>query len=138
MLRHDKGVLLQHRSTDFSLPYRKDYCVHSIPLFSSGLVVLWQSASCFLLFASRKRILHFVHAVLFDLEIVSLYVGELCITLEYFSRIMKSFSGKTVNQWISEALMREAEISLRNPDLTIQQVADMLNFSDQSSFGKFF
>lgn len=51
---------------------------------------------------------------------------------------MKSFSGKTVNQWISEALMREAEISLRNPDLTIQQVADMLNFSDQSSFGKFF
>ena len=69
---------------------------------------------------------------------VSFYAGELCITPEYLSRIMKSFSGKTVNQWISEALMREAEISLRNPDLTIQQVADMLNFSDQSSFGKFF
>ena len=51
---------------------------------------------------------------------------------------MKSFSGKTVNQWISEALIRESEILLRNPDLTIQQVADMLNFSDQSSFGKFF
>ena len=52
--------------------------------------------------------------------------------------LTKSFSGKTVNQWISEALIRESEILLRNPDLTIQQVADMLNFSDQSSFGKFF
>lgn len=69
---------------------------------------------------------------------VSFYAGELCITPEYLSRIMKSFSGRTVNQWISQALMREAEMSLRNPDLTIQQVADMLNFSDQSSFGKFF
>lgn len=69
---------------------------------------------------------------------VSFYAGELCITPEYLSRIMKSFSGKTVNHWISEALMREAEIALRNPDLTIQQVADLLNFSDQSSFGKFF
>lgn len=69
---------------------------------------------------------------------VSFYANELCITPEYLSRIMKSFSGKTVNQWISEALIREAEILLRNPDLSIQQVADMLNFSDQSSFGKFF
>lgn len=69
---------------------------------------------------------------------VSFYASELCISPEYLSRIMKSFSGKTVNQWISEALIREAEMLLRNPDFTIQQVADMLNFSDQSSFGKFF
>lgn len=69
---------------------------------------------------------------------VSFYAGELCISPEYLSRILKSSSEKTVSQWISEALMREAEILLRNPDLSIQQVADMLNFSDQSSFGKFF
>lgn len=69
---------------------------------------------------------------------VSFYARELCITPEYLSRILKSFSGKTVNQWISEALMREAEILLRNPDFSVQQIADMLNFSDQSSFGKFF
>lgn len=69
---------------------------------------------------------------------VAFYARELCITPEYLSRITKGFSGKTVNQWITDALMREAEIALRNPDLTIQQVADNLNFSDQSSFGKFF
>lgn len=71
------------------------------------------------------------HSVLF-------YARELCITPEYLSRILKEFSGKTVNKWIAEALIREAEISLRNPNLTIQQVSDQLNFSDQSSFGKFF
>ena len=69
---------------------------------------------------------------------VSFYAKELCVTPEYLSRIMKSFSGKTVNQWISEALMREAEIGLRNPDFTVNEVSDMLNFADQSSFGKFF
>lgn len=69
---------------------------------------------------------------------VTFYARELCVTPEYLTRIMKSFSGKTVNQWISESLIREAEIALRNPQLSIQQVSDMLNFSDQSSFGKFF
>jgi AraC-like DNA-binding protein len=34
--------------------------------------------------------------------------------------------------------MTEAKILLRNPSLSIQQIADQLNFSDQSSFGKFF
>lgn len=69
---------------------------------------------------------------------VAFYAGELCITPEYLSRILKEFSGKTVNKWIAEALIREAEIGLRNPNLTIQQVSEHLYFSDQSSFGKFF
>lgn len=69
---------------------------------------------------------------------VTFYARELCITPEYLSRILKEFSGKTVNKWIAEALIREAEILLRNPNLTIQQVSDLLYFSDQSSFGKFF
>ena len=51
---------------------------------------------------------------------------------------MKSLSGKTATQWISDALIRESEILLRNPEFTIQQISDQLNFSDQSAFGKFF
>ncbi|MDR3268871.1 MAG: helix-turn-helix transcriptional regulator, partial [Tannerella sp.] len=69
---------------------------------------------------------------------VTFYAGELCITSEYLSRILKVFSGKTVNKWISAALMTEAKILLRNPGLNIQQIADMLHFADQSTFGKFF
>lgn len=69
---------------------------------------------------------------------VTFYAQELCITPEYLTRILKSFSGKTTNQWIDNALMTEAKIMLRDPQLNIQQIADQLNFSDQSSFGKFF
>lgn len=69
---------------------------------------------------------------------VSFYAGELYITPEYLSRILKESTGKTVNKWIAEELVQAAEIYLRNINLTIQQVSDLLNFADQSSFGKFF
>lgn len=69
---------------------------------------------------------------------VAFYAEKLCITPEYLSKILKAFSGKTVNKWIDEALMREAQIYMRNLNLSVQQIADALNFSDQSAFGKFF
>jgi len=69
---------------------------------------------------------------------VSFYARQLCITPEYLSRILKKATEKTVNKWISNALMVEAKVLLRNHELSIQQIADMLHFSDQSSFGKFF
>jgi len=35
-------------------------------------------------------------------------------------------------------LISEAKSLLKQKELTIQQIAEMLNFSDTSSFGKFF
>ncbi|WP_233552114.1 helix-turn-helix domain-containing protein [Parabacteroides sp. AF48-14] len=35
-------------------------------------------------------------------------------------------------------LIVEAKILLKAPQATVQQVADVLHFSDQSTFGKFF
>lgn len=69
---------------------------------------------------------------------VTFYSNELCITSEYLSKIMKAFSGKSANKWISEALIIEAKILLRKPNTSIQQISDTLNFSEQSSFSKFF
>jgi len=71
------------------------------------------------------------HAILF-------YADKLSITPQYLSFVLKDQTGKPANQWITEALLMEARINLRKPNHTIQQVADMLNFADQSSFGKFF
>lgn len=69
---------------------------------------------------------------------VGFYADQLCVTPSYLSSVLKNLSGKTVTKWISEALMHEAQKLLREPELTLQQIADELNFSDQSSFGKFF
>ena len=69
---------------------------------------------------------------------VSFYAQKLAMTPGSLSRIMTNASGKAPMKWISEALIAEAKILLRNVDMTIQQIADELHFGDQSSFGKFF
>ncbi|MDR2913842.1 MAG: helix-turn-helix domain-containing protein [Tannerella sp.] len=69
---------------------------------------------------------------------VKFYANKLCITTQYLSSILKEQSGKSASQWIQEALMIEAKGMLKSPRINVQQVADELNFPDQSTFGKFF
>lgn len=69
---------------------------------------------------------------------VIFYSKKLFITPQYLSLILKELTGKSTNKWIDDALITEAKILLKAPNTTVQQVADQLNFSDQSTFGKFF
>ena len=69
---------------------------------------------------------------------VAFYADKLRMTAGNLSRTIASASKKSPMQWISGTLLNEAKILLRKPDATIKQVADELNFGDQSSFGKFF
>ena len=69
---------------------------------------------------------------------VKFYAGKLCITTQYLSSILKEQSGRSASQWIQEALIIEAKGLLKSPRINVQQVADKLNFPDQSTFGKFF
>lgn len=69
---------------------------------------------------------------------VKFYANKLCITTQYLSSILKEQSGRSASQWIQEALMVEAKSMLKTPRINVQQVADELNFPDQSTFGKFF
>ena len=69
---------------------------------------------------------------------VKFYADKLCITTQYLSSILKEQSGRSASQWIQEALIIEAKSVLKSPRVNVQQVADRLNFPDQSTFGKFF
>jgi AraC-like DNA-binding protein len=69
---------------------------------------------------------------------VKFYANELCITTQYLSSVLKEQSGKSAGQWIQNALMVEAKRMLKAPRTNVQQVANELNFPDQSTFGKFF
>lgn len=51
---------------------------------------------------------------------------------------LKRTRGCTAGSILANLLAREAKVCLRNPDLSVQQVAELLGFSDQSAFGKFF
>lgn len=87
------------------------------------------------LFESFLRILYMYCK---EQHVVSFYAEQLSITPQYLSLILKELTGRSANKWIDEALMQEAKILLKAPQATVQQVADALHFSDQSTFGKFF
>jgi AraC-like DNA-binding protein len=69
---------------------------------------------------------------------VTFYADKLFITPQYLTLIIKELSGKTTNKWIDDTLILEAQKLLKTTQTTVQQIADLLNFSDQSTFGKFF
>ena len=66
------------------------------------------------------------------------YADSLHISQTYLSRVIRQISGKTVNNYIVEALYTDARRLLVFTDLTVKEIAEQLGFSDQSSFGKFF
>lgn len=69
---------------------------------------------------------------------IAFYAEKLNITTTYLSRIVRSISGRTVNSHIAELLFTEARRLLDCTDLPVKQIADILGFADQASFGKFF
>lgn len=69
---------------------------------------------------------------------VSWYAEKLGVSPDYLSRITKECNGKSVRLWINESLISKATVLLRQKDLSIKEISEMLNFTDQSSFGRFF
>lgn len=69
---------------------------------------------------------------------VDFYASRLNITSHYLTLIVKRLTGQTVNEFIFEMLYSESRNLLTHSRLSIQEIAALLNFSDQASFGKFF
>jgi len=66
------------------------------------------------------------------------YADELNVSRKYLSEVIKKNSGKTASEWISEMVILEAKVLLQNKKMSINQISDLLHFSDQSVFGRFF
>jgi AraC family transcriptional activator of pobA len=69
---------------------------------------------------------------------VQYYADALNVTRKYLSEVIKNNSGKTASNWIEDIVVLEAKVLLQNKELTISQISDILNFPNQSSFGRFF
>lgn len=69
---------------------------------------------------------------------VCFFSDQLCVTSKYLSEVVSEITGTPPHCLINNYLIVEAKLLLDNPTLTVSQIADMLNFPDQSSFGKFF
>lgn len=69
---------------------------------------------------------------------VGFYAEQLCISKQYLSLIIKEKTRVTIGTIIASMRVELASQLLRDPELTIQQIAAQMSFSDQSAFGKFF
>ena len=69
---------------------------------------------------------------------VSYYASEQYLTPRYFSTIVHERSGRTPGQWISMFVITEAKRLLSNAAISVKEVANILNFPNQSFFGRYF
>ncbi|MDR7131997.1 AraC-like DNA-binding protein [Algoriphagus sp. 4150] len=73
-----------------------------------------------------------------DHRSLNYYASKLNISAKYLTEITKQISGKPASEIIEGIVTEEAMLLLENPSLSIGEIANILNFSDQSFFGKFF
>lgn len=69
---------------------------------------------------------------------VSYYAGKMFLTPKHLSTVVKEVSGKTAGEWIDSLVVLEAKALLKSSEMSIQEIADDLNFANQSFFGKYF
>ena len=69
---------------------------------------------------------------------VKFYADLLNLTPRYFSTLIRQVSGRTPIDWISLFVVIEAKRLLSNPNISIKEAANRLNFSEPSFFGRYF
>ena len=69
---------------------------------------------------------------------VQYYADEQHLSPYYFSSIIKERSGQSALQWIGNVTMTFSRQYLECSEMSIKEIADRLNFPDQSTFGRYF
>ena len=69
---------------------------------------------------------------------VSFYAGQLNLSPNRLSAVIKAYSGKTVMQWLHHRLVLQAKVLLQNSQLSIGNIASCLGFKNQAEFTRFF
>ena len=69
---------------------------------------------------------------------VAFYANLLHITPKYLSAICKRVSGKTPLRWITESVMQDCYMLLKDSELSVKIISNRLGFPNPSFFGKYF
>lgn len=69
---------------------------------------------------------------------IRFYASNMNVSTAYLSRLVKEISGSTINEHVTSLIYKEACNLLSHSDMSIGEIADALNFSDQSALTNFF
>ena len=69
---------------------------------------------------------------------VAWYGKEIGVSPKYLAEVVKNISQETPNEWIDKYVIVELRNLLRNTSLSIKEIADRMNFPNQSFLGRYF
>lgn len=69
---------------------------------------------------------------------IDFYADALNVTPTYLSRVVRQVSGRTVVEYINRLLLMEAIWLLESTILSIDEIAQRINYADSTTFGRFF
>ena len=69
---------------------------------------------------------------------IEFYADALSVTPTYLSRVVRQVSGRTVVEYINRLLLMEAIWLLESTTLSIDEIAERINYADSTTFGRFF
>ena len=85
-----------------------------------------------------KRFIQLIHKHCLNQREVSFYAQKMFITPRYLSAITQVVAGETAKNIIDKHVILEIKVLLESTDLSIQEIANRLQFPDQSFFGRYF
>ncbi len=68
---------------------------------------------------------------------VAYYANELCIVPKYLSEVCRKVSGFGANYWIMRYTVQDLRNHIRNRELSVNQIADIFNFSSVSYLNRY-
>ena len=68
---------------------------------------------------------------------VEYYAAEANISQGHFTAVVKQQTGSTPMEWITRITILQAKQQLSKPGMQVKQVAEMMGFSEQFTFGKY-
>ncbi len=144
VLKHQVHVLAQRVKNYATHQFGREILIHefNIFLFEIGALIRKYSQMTHLTFSRKERLVirfsNLVQQQFRELRTVKKYADQLNVTAKYLTEVVKESSGKNAGEIINGLVILEAKFLLRKSDLTIGEIAEILNFSDQSFFGKYF
>lgn len=84
------------------------------------------------------RFLTLVHEYAPTERELSFYAGKLCVSIRYLSAITRSIANASAKEIIDRMVVLQIKVMLQSTDMSVQEIADELNFYDQSYLGHYF
>ena len=144
LIKHQTHLLAQRVKQYATHQFGREILIHefNIFLFEIGAVVGKYSQMTHLTFSRQERLVirfsNLVQQQFRELRTVKKYADQLNVSAKYLTEVVKESSGKNAGEIINDLVILEAKFLLRKSELTIAEISDILNFSDQSFFGKYF